>query len=189
MRPDAGARAVDAGPDARSRRVVLIAVVTAVVVGVLAFVAVRTGAGDPRVDPATAARTTFADLPAPSGDAPLPSLATLHPAPGTVIQAAGPFDDRFTLRRLTFDGTTVTATAEVSSDVSELLEFEALAGFYDRSGALVGTARHSYHLDESAGHDEEGVPDPSHRFAIAVPAELRGVAVAAAVGVPVLVHE
>jgi len=55
----------------------------------------------------------------------------------------------------------------------------------------VGTARFDHHLDESAAEHEEhtGPPAELERFVIPVPGELRGNAVAAAVGVPVLVNE
>jgi hypothetical protein len=67
---------------------------------------------------------------------------------------------------------------------------EALAGFYDRDGALLGTARDVYHLDESTEDPtHEGVPDEAHPFRIRVPADLQGRAVSAAVGIPVLVNE
>jgi hypothetical protein len=141
-------------------------------------------------DPQAAARTSFPDLPPAAGAPTLASLATLDPAPGRVVEAPGPFDDRFRLQRLRFDGTTVSATARITSDVSDILELEALAGFYDRDGVLIGTGRDVYHLDESAlDLAHEGVPDETHPISIRVPAELRGRAVAAAVGIPVLVNE
>jgi hypothetical protein len=170
----------------RSRRVLLVALaVLVLVVGVGLLVR---GAGQP-ADPRAAARTSFPDL-EPGGDEPtLPALATLSPAPGAVVQGAGPFDDRFRLERLAFDGAAVTGTVTVTSDVSELLELEVLAGFYDRDGALVGTAREVHHLDEStADPAHEGPPDETYRFRIRVPSDADGV-VAAAVGVPVLVNE
>lgn len=150
----------------------------------------RVAAG-PAPDPQAAARTAFPDLAPATGPPTLPSLETAAPRRGTVVQAAGPFDDRFRLRDLAFDGTGVTGAAEVTSDVSELLEFEALAGFYDADGKLIGTGRYVYHLDgphEEGGH-EEGGSEQVHEFRIEVPPKLRRTAVAAAVGVPVLVHE
>jgi hypothetical protein len=143
------------------------------------------GSGNPQA----AARTSFPGLTPASGAPALPSLSTLHPAPGSVVEAEGPFDDRFRFRRLAFDGSVLTGTAEITSDVSDVLEFEAVAGFYDRSGALVGTARHTYHLDESQVEPHDGPPDETQHFKIVVPPRLRGAAVAAAVGVPVLVNE
>lgn len=121
----------------------------------------------------------------------LPSLATLSPPAGEVVQAEGPFDKRFELKGLRFDGAKLTGSATITSDVSEILEFEALAGFYDREGELRGTSRHVYHFDESTSdhaHDE-GTPDEDHPFTIEVPKNLADVAVSAAVGVPVLVNE
>ncbi len=140
-------------------------------------------------DPQAAPRTSFSDLRPPVDQPTLPSLATLHPVPGTAVQAAGPFDDRLTLRQLSFDGSVVRGTAAVS-DVSELLEFEAVAGFYDRSGSLVSTGRYVYHLDESSIQpDEPHGPGQLHRFSIAAPDQPPGKVLAAAVGVVVLVNE
>lgn len=173
----------------RSNRAVISVALAVVIVlgtmGVWLAVNVGDGAGDPQA----AARTSFSDLPAATGAPTLPSLTTLHPTPGAVVEAEGPFDDRFRFRQLAFDGSVLTGTAEITSDVSDILEFEAVAGFYDRRGALVGTARHTYHLDESAVEPHEGAPDETQHFKIAVPPKLRGAAVAAAVGVPVLVNE
>ena len=173
----------------RPTRIVWTAVVVVVLLGVAGtWLALRGGTGGS--DPATAARTSFPDLVPATGEPPLPSLVTLRPPAGTVAQAAGPFDDRFRFGRLRFDGRTVRGTTTITSDVSDLLELEVLAGFYDADGTLLGTAREVYHLDESrpeTGH--EGVPEEARTFAIAVPRQLRGEAVAAAVGVPVLVNE
>lgn len=173
----------------RANRVVISVVAALVLVLGTLSVWLARNLGDGTADPQAAPRTSFAGLTPATGEPSLPSLQTLHPAPGAVVEAAGPFDDRFRFRRLAFDGSVVTGTAEITSDVSDILEFEALAGFYDRSGALVGTARHTYHLDESTAQPHEGVPSETQRFTIAVPAKLRGAAVAAAVGVPVLVNE
>jgi len=153
-----------------------------------AWVALRTDSG--AAEPQSAARTSFPDLEPATGAPTLPSLTTLHPSPGDVVEAAGPFDDRFHFERLAFDRATVSGTATITSDVSDVLEFEALAGFYDRKGALLGTARAVRHLDEhTVDHGHAGVPDEAVQFSIRVPGRLRGVAVAAAVGVPVLVNE
>lgn len=173
----------------RSKRL-LIAVAVAVVVLLGATgLWLRFGTGGSS-DPQAAAQTSFPDLTPATGEPTLPSLVELRPAPGSVVQAAGPFDDRFDLTGLVFDGRTVKGTATITSDVSELLEFEAQAGFYDRDGALIGTARHSHHLGAHT-HDEseEGTPELAEEFSIEVPEPLRGTAVAAAVGVPVLVNE
>jgi hypothetical protein len=144
------------------------------------------GAGDPQA----AARTSFPDLQPATGAPTLASLATLEPAAGSVVEAPGPFDDRFRLQRLRFDGTTVSGTATITSDVSDILELEAVAGFYDRAGVLIGTGRDVYHLDESTvDPSHAGVPDEAHPISIRVPPELAGRAVSAAVGIPVLVNE
>jgi len=168
--------------------VIVVALVVVVVLGAtLAWTRFGTSAS---VDPATAARTSLPGLAPATGEPTLPSLDDLHPAAGTVVQAPGPFDERFRLTGLRFDGTVVSGTATVTSDVSEILEFDAIAGFYDRGGRLVGTGHHVFHLDESAADPgDTGKPSEIQRLRITVPPELRGVAVAAAVGVPVLVNE
>lgn len=174
---------------AAPRRTAVVALVAALLVA-LAATGVWLRLGEQNVSGPTGAKTSFPDLTPASGDPQLPSLAALHPKAGTVVPAAGPFDDRFTLSELQFDGKAVSGKALITSDVSDVLEFEALAGFYDGDGVLLGTARHSYHLDETAGHPEhEGPPDEAQSFTIAVPADLTGRAVSAAVGVPVLVNE
>ncbi|MFE6995224.1 hypothetical protein ACFVAE_04650 [Microbacterium sp. NPDC057659] len=131
--------------------------------------------------------TTFPDLPAPSGEPELASLQDLHPAPGRVPLAAGPFDDRFVVRDVAFDGAVVTGELEITSDVSDVLELMVVAGFYDDGGRMLGTARFEQHAD--GDHDHAGVPSETIAFRIEVPAGLRGKAVAAAIGVPVLVNE
>lgn len=173
-----------------TRRVVgSVAVFVLVVVGAVGIWMTVEANSDPP-DPVAAARTSFPDLEHASAEPTLPSLNIMHPIPGKVVEAAGPFDDRFHFERLRFDGTTVSGTADITSDVSELLEFEALAGFYDRTGALVGTARYVHHLDAThSDHAPEENADQAHAFEIRVPQQLKGVAVAAAVGVPILVNE
>lgn len=181
-----------ASPRLGLRRAVILAIVL-VLLATGALVWWRVTAG-PALDPQAAARTAFPDLAPATGPPTLPSLETAAPRRGTVVQAAGPFDDRFVLRDLAFDGASVTGTAEITSDVSELLEFEALAGFYDADGKLIGTARYVHHLDHGAGHEEGDAPEGgpaeiAETFRIDVPKQLRRAAVAAAVGVPVLVNE
>ena len=139
--------------------------------------------------PAAAARTSFPGLEPAAAEPQLSGLDTLRPSAGEVLQAPGPFDDRFVLRDLRLDGAALYGTAEITSDVSDVLEFEALAGFYDAQGRLLGTGRFSYHLDEAVAHEEhDGPPSELEAFSIPVPAEAHG-AVSAAVGVPVLVNE
>lgn len=136
-----------------------------------------------------AARTAFPGLSAASSEPQLPSLTAMHPAARTATQAPGPFDDRFTVTGLAFDGHQVSGTVRITSDVSEILEFEALAGFYDAGGRLLGTGRFTHHQTEAdTAHQHTGPPTEEVKFTIAVPEKVRG-AVAAAVGVPVLVNE
>lgn len=165
----------------------VLAAAAVLAVGVLVALLLA-GRGQP-AEPRAAARTSFPGLTPATSEPTLPGLATASPAAGAVAQVPGPFDDRFRLERLAFDGGSVTGTVVITSDVSDLLELEVLAGFYDRDGALVGTARAVHHLDESTvAPDHEGPPDEDHAFEIAVPDGSDG-AVAAAVGVPVLVNE
>ena len=145
--------------------------------------------GEPAADPARAARTSFPGLPAPTADATLDGLESAAPPPGSVVRVPGPFDERIRLTGLRLEEGAVTGAVTVTSDVSELLDLEVLAGFYDRDGTLLATGRHVEHLDESAGHPEDGPPALTHPFRVPVPAAIRGRVVGAAVGVPVLVNE
>ncbi|HEY5820719.1 MAG TPA: hypothetical protein VIT20_02000 [Propionibacteriaceae bacterium] len=166
----------------------LVAVLGVLVLGLAGFWwASRTSA--PSGDPATAARTTLPDLPAPTGEPTLAGLDAAKPSPGSVVQVAGPFDERFRFVGLTLGDGRVSGTVEVTSDVSELLDLQVLAGFYDDRGRLVGTARHDYHAEGHTESDGDGPPSETHAFRIEVPTELRKTVVAAAVGVPVLVNE
>ena len=90
---------------------------------------------------------------------------------------------------LRFDGQALHAEATVTTDVSDILEFVALAGFYDGKGTLIGTNRYTFHLDETHDQTHSGPPGEAKAFAITVPTPLRGRAVSAAVGVAVLVNE
>jgi hypothetical protein len=146
-------------------------------------------APDPTSAPSPVMVTSFPDLPVPTGEPDLPGIASAAPASsGTVGHIPGPFDDRFRLDGLSFDGRRVAGSLDVTSDVSDLLELQVLAGFYDASGALIGRGRFTHHLDEET-HHEDGPPSEHEAFTIAVPRRLRGQAVSAAVGVPVLVNE
>lgn len=147
--------------------------------------------GPPRTTFPAAARTTLPGLADPAREPVMASLRRLAPTSGQVLHAPGPFDERFTLAHLAFDGRAVTGSATITSDVSDILEFEALAGFYDAQGQLIGTARSAHHHQEAhgAGDPVTASPEEEERFTISVPATLRGRAVAAAVGVPVLVNE
>ena len=140
------------------------------------------------VNKGTAARTSFPGLTPATDDPTLAGLADASPAAGKVVQVAGPFDDRFSLRSLAFDGRKVSGSVLVTSDVSEVLDLQVIAGFYSRTGALLGTGTYSFHLDESHT-TASGVPVETMPFTVKVPASLQGEAVSAAVGVPVLVNE
>lgn len=143
----------------------------------------------PSTTPSPVMVTSFPDLPAATGEPDLPGIATAAPASAdTVGHIPGPFDDRFRLGEVSFDGQRVVGALEVTSDVSDLLELQVLAGFYDASGTLIGRGRFTHHLDEETDHDD-GPPSEHESFTIAVPKRLRGQAVSAAVGVPVLVNE
>ncbi len=143
---------------------------------------------EPVADPMAAARTTFPNLEHASGEPTLPGLRDARPAPGTVATVPGPFDDRFRLSHLEMAPGAVTGSLAVTSDVSDLLELQVLAGFYDADGRLLGTARFTHHLVEG-GHDHAGPPREKEQFRIRIPGRLRHNAVAAAIGVPVLVNE
>ncbi|GAB2480745.1 hypothetical protein GCM10027030_13490 [Luteococcus sediminum] len=149
-------------------------------------------------DPAQAIASSLPGLAAPSGDPTVPAMATASPPPGHVVQVHGPFDDRLTLDRLGFDGHQVSGRVTITSDVSELLELQVLAGFHDADGRLLGTARFTHHLggahDHGGGEEESPAApvsnaQPTEEFTIAVPEGLRGRARSATVAVPVLVNE
>lgn len=142
----------------------------------------------PRSEPTPSVQTSFPDLAAPAGEPGLPALATSARGHGRVSRIAGPFDDRFRLTAMRFDGTRLSGDIAVTSDVSDILELQVLAGFYDRAGKLIGRGRFTYHLDEDT-HQDEGKPNEHRHFDIAVPASLRAEVRSAAVGVPVLVNE
>ncbi|GAA2202661.1 hypothetical protein [Sinomonas flava] len=134
-------------------------------------------------------QTQLPGLTAPSGEPDLPSLADAHPQPGQAVRAAGPFDNRFEIDGLAFDGQKVTGSVRITSDVSDLLELVVVAGFYDAAGTLLGTARFEHHAEGDAGHGHVGPPSETEEFSITVPADATGKAVSVAVGVPVLVNE
>ena len=157
----------------------------------LAVRATTPAASSDQPSPAGAARTSFPGLQPAAAEPTIPGLDQLAPAPGAVVQAPGPFDDRFRFDGLTMDADGVHGSALITSDVSDVLEFEALAGFYDTNGHLIGTGRFVHHLDEDLVDPAEqgGPPNELEDFSIPMPAELAGRAVSAAVGVPVLVNE
>ena len=176
----------------RKSRILLIAALVAASLAVLALVVVggraSTSAAGDNVPLAAAAKTSFPGLTAAEGEPDLAGLQTTRPSRGQVLQVQGPFDDRLVFEGLAFDGQATTGAVRITSDVSDLLELQVLAGFYDDHGTLLGTARFEHHLG-SNGHNHSGPPEEREEFSIAVPAELKAKAVSAAVGVPVLVNE
>ena len=172
----------------------LTAVAVCAVVGVGVYASATAANGDARTVAATQGLATpftplatFAGLAPATGDPELESLFRVHPSPGTIVAAAGPFDDRFALEDLAWDGGSVSGAVRVTSDVSDVLDLEVLAGFYDADGVLIGNGRFVHHLTEDTAHT--GPPLERQEFTIAVPADLSGRAVAVSIGVPVLVNE
>jgi hypothetical protein len=137
---------------------------------------------------AAAARTSFPGLVPAAGEPDLAGLHTVNPPKGHAIQVGGPFDDRLVLENLAFNGSAASGAVRVTSDVSDVLELQVLAGFYDHKGVLLGTARFVHHLG-SEGHNHAGAPEEREEFSIAVPTKYYGKAISAAVGIPVLVNE
>ena len=161
----------------------------------LAAAAIAAGTLSPTAKPAAvqtplpaAVKTQLPGLTPASGEPDLPGLRDAHPAPGQVVQAAGPFDDRFALDRVVLSAAGVTGGIHITSDVSDLLELQIVAGFYDNNGNLLATGRYEHHLEEN-GHSHAGTPTETEDFSIPVPVEAQGKAVAASIGVPVLVNE
>ncbi|HEY0952625.1 hypothetical protein [Nocardioides sp.] len=142
------------------------------------------------LDPAEVAQTTLPDLAPAHGEPELDGLADAAPAAGAVGTVSGPFDDRYSFGRLRLDGAAVTGAVHITSDVSDLLELQVLAGFYDARGRLLATGRATHHLDEDSGHEAHaGPPSELERFRIAAPRRIADRVASAAVGVPVLVNE
>ena len=176
----------------RKSRILLMAALVAASLAVLAFVVLGGQASTPApgdsVPRAAAANTSFPGLAAAEGEPDLSGLQATRPSPGQILQVQGPFDDRLAIESLAFDGQAATGAVRSTSDVSDLLELQVLAGFYDDDGTLLGTARFVHHLG-SEGHTHMGPPEEREEFSIPVPAELKAQAVSAAVGIPVLVNE
>lgn len=177
----------------RKYRILLVGALIAASLALLTSVALmglrpaQVSGGD-NVPPSAAARTTFPGLASAEGEPDLSGLRTTRPSQGQILQVQGPFDDRLVFEGLAFDGQAATGAVRITSDVSDLLELQVLAGFYDGRGNLLGTARFVHHLG-SEGHSRSGPSDEGEEFTIPVPAGLQSRAVSAAVGVPVLVNE
>lgn len=131
---------------------------------------------------------TSLGLPTPTGDPELAGIRDLAPAPRTVGRLTGPFDDRFTVQGVRFDGTALRGRLTITSDVSEILALQVLGGFYDAKGAYLGEARWNF-VPPEEGHHEEGHPEESVAFVVTVPKALRTQAAAASYGVTNLVNE
>ncbi|MFI9486507.1 hypothetical protein ACIG47_08970 [Promicromonospora sp. NPDC052451] len=176
-----------------SARAVVLSVVALLVAGAVgagATLLVRgAGPGTAAVpDPASAARTAFPGLAAAGGEPELPGFAAVHPEPGSVEVVEGPFDDRLDLGDLRLGDGAVTGTVAITSDVSELIELQVVAGFYDADGRLLGTGRFTHHAGDQE-HSHTGPPAEEESFTVVVPEDLGAAVASAAVGVPVLVNE
>jgi len=156
--------------------------------GTLALSGQEPSAAPKPPNPASAAKTSFPGLAAATGEPDLAGLDTARPHPGRVVRVSGPFDDRFVMKNLAFDRSSVSGVVRITSDVSHVLELQVLAGFYDSKGRLLATNRFVHHLTEE-DLEEAGRPNEREEFTIKVPSRLHGRAVAAAVGVPILVNE
>ena len=168
----------------RPRAALIAAAFAAVAVGIglpLALASSPDGRSDVP-DRKTAAVTSLPGRVAPAGDTTLPGITTSRPAPGTVVQVGGPFVDRFRISSLRIGRGVVTGVLTVTSDVSEVIDLQVQVGFYDASGAFLGTATYEK-------HGEGARPDEVVRFTVAAPAGVRARVASAAMGVPVLVNE
>jgi len=162
----------------------------AATVGGLAAYAWSAGGDESSVDPANVARTELPGLEPATGEPELAGIDTASPAPGEVVQVTGPFDDRFTTDHLTVAGGAVSGRLLITSDVSEVLELQVLAGFYDEHGTFLGTGRAVYHLDGGSDHaDDAGPPSELQEFHVVAPRRYADRVAAATIGVPVLVNE
>lgn len=168
----------------------LLAAGLVVAVAAIAFFATsgRAGPGSAGPPPAPAARTSFPGLAAATGEPELASLRAARPRSGQILQVSGPFDDRFVLESPAFDGSAVSGAVRITSDVSEVLELQVVAGFYDKLGNLLGTNRFVHHLGDH-GEPHVGAPEERTSFKITVPAALAHRAASVTIGVPVLVNE
>lgn len=135
-----------------------------------------------------AARTSFPGLIPAAGEPELASVTAAHPRRGQILQVSGPFDDRFVLEDTTFRGSAVSGAVRITSDVSDVLELQVLAGFYDLDGRLLGTNRFVHHFG-AGDHPHAGVPQLRERFSVQVPAAMADRVASVALGVPVLVNE
>ncbi|TFC96165.1 MULTISPECIES: hypothetical protein [Cryobacterium] len=175
----------------RTPQLAALVIVVGLVAGLATVtLAVTNPAGTDAVPAVVTPQMSFAGLAAATGEPELVGMAQAQPSRGEIVQVAGPFDDRFSLEDLAFDGASVTGAVRVTSDVSEVIDLQVLAGFYDEQGNLLGTDRFVHHLGSTdPSHAHETAPDERMIFRIEVPAVLAGQAVGVALGVPVLVNE
>lgn len=108
------------------------------------------------------------------------------PTPGTVTVVQGPFSDRISLTDVRLTRRTVETTLKVTSDVSELIDLELSAAFYDASGHLLGVARTTY----AEGDGGDGKPQAETAgVPLTVVWKGAGTPTSARLSVPVLVNE
>lgn len=137
-------------------------------------------------DPQSVVKTDLG-LPTPTGDPDLAGLQEIGPAAGTVGRLKGPFDDRFEAGKVTLAKNALRGSIVVTSDVSELLGMQVQAGFYDKTGAFLGSGRWDL---ETEGHShEQHHPGEDQHFTVEIPAEIRDQVASANWGVTVLVNE
>ncbi|MFW0773210.1 hypothetical protein ACLRGI_08575 [Paenarthrobacter nitroguajacolicus] len=135
----------------------------------------------------TAVKTSFPGLAAADGEPDLPGLHAPGPVKGQALQVPGPFDDRFVLEDLAFNGSAATGTLSTTGTTGSLLDLQILAGFYNDNGNLLGTARFEHH---QGGEGPQGQATEGRiSFTIVVPAQFQGMAISATLGVPVFASE
>lgn len=178
-------------------RVLLTAAALTAVLGAGA-VAATADTGEPDDGPTTV-DVTAVQYPVPDGaQAPPPARLDGVPGatPGAVTLPDGPFTDRIRLDGvgLAEDGSAVTGALVVTSDVSELLELEVTAWFYDAAGRLVGTGEQvvdaAPHTDAEHGEQHGYAPrTEGEPVALQLRAPQGARAHSAVLSVPVLVNE
>lgn len=197
MTVSAQRRPAPAAPPRRARSRVVVVAVAVVLLAVSAF-AVTTLRGDPPVDRVAASLDTSSLVPQIEPvDATTLHPRRLVPAPraGEVLRLAGPFDESLRLDELTLEPSagTLTGTARVLDEVSELIVLELQVAWYDQDGVLLDTsstelgredAEASESVHEAGGDHDSGMP-----FTLSAPAEVRDRVASGQVYVLVLVNE
>lgn len=173
--------------------------------GLLALVAVvatvtSCSAGPQATLPVAASVTAPPASAPPATAAAAPSAASAAvaapPRAGTVRLVAGPFTDRLHLQRLTVvrrPGVAVSGSFAQVADVSELLDLEVRADFYDDSGRLLGSRTTVLGQSDvirtargGAGPDRSG---GDVAFTVSAPAAVAARVSSALVSIPMLVNE